>query len=156
MRYIPKILLVSLSLLIAIPVIGCSDGRLRTEPVIGVITLDGEPLADATVRFSPKVEGEGAPGFARTNERGEYRLQTMQGNPNAGTLPGEYAVTIVKYREVPTGRRDVDVFTGETTEEMTTVLLFPRMQVYADIATTPFSATVVKGRNHFDFNLESQ
>jgi len=156
MKYIPNFLLVSLSLLIVVPVIGCSDGRLRTEPVTGVVTLDGEPLADATVRFSPKVEGEGAPGFARTNERGEYRLQTMQGNPDAGTLPGEYAVTVVKYREVPTGRRDVDVFTGEATEEMTTVLLFPRMQVYANAETTPFSATVVKGRNQFDFDLQSQ
>jgi len=156
MKSIPNFLLVSLSLLIVVPVIGCSDGRLRTEPVIGLITLDGEPLADATVRFSPKVEGEGAPGFARTNERGEYRLQTMQGNPDAGTLPGEYVVTVVKYREVPTGNRETNVFTGEVTEEMTAVLLFPGMQVYADIATTPFSATVVKGRNRFDFDLESQ
>jgi len=133
---------------------------LKTEPVAGVITLDGEPLAEATVNFSPKVPGEGAVGFARTNEKGEYRLQTMQGNPDAGTLPGEYAVTVSKYKLVPTGRKMQRQcpFTGEVSveDEMTEVLLFPEMQTYANVATTPFSATVVKGRNQFDFDLQSK
>ena len=135
---------------------GCSDGRLKTEPVSGVVTLDGVPLDDAAVSFAPKEFGQGAAGFARTNERGEYRLQTMAGRPDAGTLPGEYIVTISKYKSIPTGRRIIDSDTREEVNEMTSILIFPEMKVYTDAATTPFSATVVKGRNRFDFDVKTQ
>ena len=155
MRSIPTVLLALLCLSITVPMSGCSDGRLKTEPVRGVITLDGEPLAEATVTFTPKAQGEGAPGFARTNARGEYLLQTIQGNPDAGTLPGEYVVTVAKYKEVPTGRGVRDNY-GEVSDEMESVLIFPRMETYTNMDTTPFSATVVKGRNQFDFDLKSE
>jgi len=136
---------------------GCSDGKLKTEPVRGVVTLDGKPLAEAAVSFVPKNDGEGAPGFGRTNEKGEYILQTMAGNPNAGTLPGEYIVTISKYKSVPTGRKIMDTSTRELVNEVESVMLFPRMKkVYASIGETPFSARVVKGRNRFDFGLRSE
>jgi len=117
--------------------------------------LDGEPLADAIVNFGLKVPGQGAIGFARTNEKGEYRLQTMSGRPDAGTLPGEYVVTIAKYKDVPTGRKTTDNNTGAIVDEMTSVLLFPGMTIYANADTTPFSATVVKGKNQFDFDIKS-
>jgi len=160
MKTIPNLWLVVLFLSIAVNMSGCSDGRLKTEPVTGVITLDGEPLEGAAVNFSPKEPGQGAIGFARTNEKGEYRLQTMLGNPDAGTLPGEYAVTISKYILVPTGAkvRNQCPFTGEVSvdDEMTSALLFPGMRTYASAETTPFSATVVKGRNRFDFELKSR
>ena len=127
---------------------------------MGVITLDGEPLSEATVNFSPKEQGQGAIGYARTNEKGEYRLQTIQGRPDAGTLPGEYAVTISKYILVPTGKkvRNQNPFTDEVTleDEMTSLLLFPEMKTYASTQTTPFSATVVKGKNRFDFDVKSK
>ena len=156
MKRFTNILIASLFTVVLVNVSGCSDGRLNTEPVSGVITLDGVPLAEAMVNFRLKVPGEGAAGFARTNERGEYRLQTMAGRPDAGTLPGEYAVTVVKYKLVPTGRMITDNDTGERVEELENVFIFPGMAVYADVETTPFSATVVRGRNRFDFDLSSQ
>ena len=156
MKHFSNALFVLLSLLIVVPMSGCSNGRLKTEPVTGVITLDGEPLADATVGFGPKISGQGAVGFARTNEKGEYRLQTMNGNPDAGTLPGEYAVTVAKYKLVPTGRKTTDSDTGKVVDEMTSVFIFPEMNVYADSDKTPFSATVVKGKNKFDFDVKSK
>lgn len=134
---------------------GCSDGRLKTELVNGVITLDGEPLADAAVYFKPKVQGQGAAGFGRTNEKGEYILQTINGHPDAGTLPGEYAVTVEKYKSVPTGKKVADGY-GGFTEEMNSVILFPEMTKYTDVKTTPLSATVVKGENKFDFEVKSK
>ena len=154
MRIIQNILLALLCL--SITMSGCSDGRLKTEPVNGVVTLDGEPLVDALVNFSPKADGAGAPGYARTNEKGEYRLQTTQGHPDAGTLPGEYAVTVAKYKEVPTGRKETNTVTGEVTEEMRAILIFPEMKVYTSASTTPFSVNVVKGKNRFDFELKSK
>ncbi|MCL2004828.1 MAG: carboxypeptidase-like regulatory domain-containing protein [Planctomycetaceae bacterium] len=137
-------------------IVGCGDGRLKTEPVRGIVTLDGQPLEGASVTFGPKNDGEGAPGFGRTNERGEYLLQTMAGNPDAGTLPGEYTVTISKHRSIPTGRMVEEPGSGEMIPEMESILIFPGMSRYANASTTPFSATVVRGRNQFDFELTSE
>ena len=150
-----NLLLTLLFLLMVVNMSGCSDGRSNTEHVSGVITLDGVPLADAAVGFGPKVAGQGAVGFARTNEKGEYILQAMNGRPDAGTLPGEYAVTVAKYKLVPTGKKETDSNTGEVRDEMASVFIFPEMKVYADAATTPFSVTVVKGKNRFDFDVKS-
>ena len=147
------IIFVLLSLLVVLNMSGCSDGRLKTEPVSGVITLDGAPLADATVSFHPKESGAGAAGFARTNEKGEYLLQTIQGNPDAGTLPGEYSVTIAKYIGIPTGRKLTNDY-GEVSDELNNVLVFPEIYVHPN--KTPFSATVVKGKNRFDFDVKSK
>jgi len=155
MKRFPNSLLPLLCLLMVLNMSGCSDGRMKTEHVSGVITLDGVPLADAAVGFGPKVPGQGAVGFARTNEKGEYVLQAMNGRPDAGTLPGEYAVTVAKYKLVPTGRKETDPYTGEAKDEMTSVFIFPEMAAYANADTTPFSATVVKGKNRFDFDVKS-
>ena len=135
--------------------IGCGDGKIRTEPVRGVITLDGEPLEDAAVNFTPKNPSEGIASFGRTNARGEYLLQTLTGRVDAGTLPGEYIVTVSKYQLVPTGRRMVEAGSGDIVDEMESVFIFPGMSRYANTRTSPFSATVVKGKNEFDFALES-
>jgi len=145
-------------LFLATPVFmaGCNDGRLRTEPVRGVVTLDGKPLDGASITFTPKNPDEGAIGFGRTNERGEYLLQTMAGNPDAGTLPGEYIVTISKYKAVPTGRKIPAPGSGEMVDDIENVLIFPGMTKYINPDTTPFSATVVRGRNQFDFALVSE
>ena len=156
MRYFLNILFALPFLLIVVNTTGCGDGLLKTEPVSGVITLDGVPLDDAMVNFVPKTPGQGADGFGRTNEKGEYVIQTMGGRPDAGTLPGEYAVTVTKYRLVPTGGTEIDRETRQEIPEMTSVLIFPRMSVYGNAATTPFSATVVKGRNRFDFDVKTQ
>jgi len=141
-------------LLVTVNMSGCSDGRLKTEHVSGIITLDRVPLADASVVFGPKVPGQGAVGSGRTDKTGEYIIQTPHGRPGAGTLSGEYTVTVQKYKPVPTGRMLTDPDTGEVTEETIGVLIFP--EVYTNAATTPFSATVVKGRNRFDFDVKSQ
>ena len=136
--------------------LGCSDGKLRTEPVKGIVTLDGEPLEGATVSFTPKNSGEGIASFGLTDAKGEYRLQTLAGRVDAGTLPGEYTVTVSKFKAVPTGRKIRDGNTGEMIDEMEGIIFFPGMTKYADTKTTPFAVTVVKGQNHFDFDLKSK
>jgi len=139
----------------AISMVGCGDGKLKTEPVRGIVTLDGEPLDDASVSFTPKNPGEGIASFGRTNAKGEYLLQTLAGRVDAGTLPGEYIVTISKHKSIPTGRMTQEAGSGNLVEEMESVLIFPGMAKYANSHTTPFSATVVKGKNQFDFELQS-
>jgi len=129
---------------------GCDDGKLKTYPVTGTITYKGEPVVGATVAFSPKVAGEGDGGFALTDERGVYQLQTTQGRVGAGTTPGEYFVTITKVEMVGTGTFRNDPYDGRV-EEQRPESMIPGIYSSAEGGLT---ATVEKKRNVFDFDLE--
>ncbi|HEY2252860.1 MAG TPA: carboxypeptidase-like regulatory domain-containing protein [Planctomycetaceae bacterium] len=79
------------------PAVGPDVGKL--VPVSGKVTLDGKPLAGATVNFMPKASaktGFGATGT--TDEAGEYSLEVHIGNgkTSEGVLPGIYDVTVTK------------------------------------------------------------
>lgn len=50
---------------------GCSGRHADVAAVEGVVTLDGEPLGEATVQFQP---AEGRTSIGRTDSRGRYRL----------------------------------------------------------------------------------
>ena len=122
--------------------VGCSDGRLPTEHVTGTVTLDGQPLADAQIFFNP-VEG-GIPAHGWTNEQGVYLITAMQGGgTGAGTVPGDYVVTVTK----------IEVTLAPDGESGTTTHLLP--PIYRVTDQSPLRATVVKGRNRFDFELQS-
>lgn len=62
---------------------GCSRSAYHLAGVSGVVTLDGEPLADARVAFQPRRVGEGldsGPGsYGTTNSHGQYTLRTING-----------------------------------------------------------------------------
>ena len=133
---------------------GCSGGKIATEAVTGTITLDDKPLAGANVGFTPK-DGQGHPGYALTDENGKYVLQTLLGEANAGTTTGEYSVTVSK-KETPEtkvaeyGSSSYSSMSGGAQPKET----LPA--VYTDPKTTPFSASVAKGKNTFDFDLKSK
>ena len=129
--------------------VGCGDGGLRTYPVSGTITYQGEPLVGATVGFSPKVAGEGDGGFAMTDSNGFYQLQTTQGRVGAGTTPGAYYVTITKVEMVGTGTFRMDPYAGRVEEELPQSVI---PAIYSS-AEAGLSATVVRGRNVFNFDL---
>jgi hypothetical protein len=82
--------------------LGCSGGStLGTHPVQGLVTLDGTPVAGATVMFQPVNQGQGASATGLTDENGVYRLTstTMEGaagEPGAGALAGDYYVGVRK------------------------------------------------------------
>ena len=87
---------------------GCAGGsKLGTEPVQGVVTLDGTPVAEATVMFSPVAPGQGLSATGMTDAQGVYRLSAISkagaiAQVGAGTLPGEYYVGVIKsISEVP-------------------------------------------------------
>jgi hypothetical protein len=66
----------------------------RAEPpakVSGTVTLDGKPLAGATVTFEP-VEKGGKKATGKTDENGAYVLTTSKAGD--GALPGKYKVTV--------------------------------------------------------------
>ena len=75
---------------------GC--GKSDVVPVSGIVTLDGQPLAHATVVFEPdsdaKEPGPGSTGV--TDENGKYTLQIMTTNAS-GARVGKHKVKITAY-----------------------------------------------------------
>lgn len=80
----------------ALLISGCGPDTygIQYRPVSGRITLDGEPLAGATVVFAPSAEGlrSGRPSIGETNAAGEYQLTSISGVD--GAVVGEHAVSI--------------------------------------------------------------
>lgn len=126
---------------------GCSSDKLKTWPVEGTVTLDGQPLDDGIIRFQVKEGGRPAYGAIKN---GEYKIQTPGGPFEGGTLPGEYQVTLsrlVAPKVAPKIAPDGTVDEPEAKESL--------HKTYTNPETTPFVATVVKGKNMINFELKS-
>lgn len=129
--------------------VGCSDGKIATIHVTGTVTFDGKPLDGASLNFSPKVQGQGNPAFGSTDASGLYKLQTILGNPDAGTTPGEYEVTIVKMEKLPPS---VSSTQGSMIPTTIPKSLIPER--YSRTSTSGLTATVKQGeKNVFNFDL---
>jgi hypothetical protein len=83
-----------LLLVFFVAVLGCSSKKLA--PVSGRVTLNGKPLANATVSFQPIAEGKspdaGAGSTGKTDEDGRFTLKTSTGQE--GAVVGKHRVRI--------------------------------------------------------------
>ena len=132
---------------------GCSSKKyIKTEPVQGIVTMNGEPFDACSITLYPAVEGVGDPSYAYTDEKGFYKVGTLRGKIDAGTTPGEYIVGFSKYIMVPTGRkiRDED---GSLVDQMIEKSLVHSN--YESKEKSPWRITVQAGSNQFDFALKS-
>jgi len=83
------LLLVALSAMV-----GCGGGpKHELVAVSGLVTLDGVPLKDARVTFSPIGSGVGTASSGRTDSEGRYELSTMDKGLK-GTTAGGHRVTV--------------------------------------------------------------
>ncbi len=73
--------------------VGCGGSGNSLEPVSGTITLKGEPLANASVVFSPAAGQPGPSSVATTDEKGYYQLTTLDLG-KTGAVLGSHRVTI--------------------------------------------------------------
>jgi len=154
-------LLVPIALLLAVAAVGCSSRRgPAVEFVEGRITLDGEPVADAIVGFSP-AGGSGLAAHGRTDATGAYRLTTAQGGkPLSGAPVGEYVVTVQKYRnpvaDLGPEPDPADAAHAKWQAEVERLSAIPLQSLaiipigYSDSATSGLTATVKPGRNTGD------
>jgi hypothetical protein len=113
-------------------ILGCS--RSNQPPlglVSGTVTLDGVPLANAIVRFTPAGSGRTSEGV--TDADGHYRLRYLRAIPGANI--DQHTVRITTASEENGGRE----------------LLPPRYH-----SRTELEARVVSGSNDLDFALRSQ
>lgn len=150
----------------ALPVLasaGCAEKKkaLATELVEGVVTLDGKPLADAMVTFTPVQDGVGAPATGMSDSTGKYTLTAIGSTavgaqPGAGTLPGEYYVGVEK-DEVPPPPSGEDAYkqidTDQPPQRPTVTHVVP--QQYNNPQTSGIKATVKAGKNEIPIDLKS-
>jgi hypothetical protein len=85
-------LLVPSALLLLATAAGCGPSRPALLPAEGVVTLDGKPLAEASVVFQPA--GGGRPATGITDANGRFKVGTFK--PHDGALPGMHVVTVAK------------------------------------------------------------
>jgi hypothetical protein len=132
-------LLIVLAILAVTMLDGCwrGDGR---RPLSGVVTLDGQPLEDATISFQPVPGNPGSTSGAATSNDGTFSIST-----DKGLKPGKYTVTVQKWKG--TGRTFKDPKTGESVEITAPISL--KEAGHLDVTV------VDNGVNHFDFRLTS-
>ena len=142
-----------LSSLFALMVLaGCSqsDGLAGLYQLDGTVTLNGSPVANATLTFHPVETGDGVRhATAGTDSDGRYRATTL--NPGDGIFPGEYRVTIVQIVETGEVRQYIDE-DGNRQEDRIIANALPAR--YSNPATSNLSVTVERRRNTQDFTLE--
>lgn len=90
-------------------VLGCGGGdSFELAPVSGKITLDGKPVAEATIAFQPVTEGRtvnpGPGSVSTTDANGSYRLLTVQGD--TGAVIGKHRVRITTRQANPGQNED--------------------------------------------------
>jgi hypothetical protein len=123
--------------------LGCSGENRGLAPVSGTVYMNGKPLPNASVIFTP-VEDNVRVGVGSTDKNGKYRLTSFQ--TNDGARIGKHAVTIRAY-EVPDGpfkpADDMSLSRGK--------MLTPAK--YSKAETSGLTATVENKNNVIDFNL---
>jgi len=143
-----------LGLFALIATTGCSSGGIPVQSVTGKITYNGEPVAGATVVFT-SADAFGHSAGAITAADGTYVLETHAAQRPGATV-GDFHVFVSKAIAIdrlgneflcdsqplgPSGRPE-------------TKHLLPLRYSGMNGAPAQFTATVEKGRNVFDFNLE--
>lgn len=125
---------IAVALILLGSALGCSDSNLGR--VTGTVAIDGRPLANAMVTFKP-LSGE-RPAAAKTDEQGRYEL--IYSRDANGAVLGEHVVEISTF---------IEIMEDDTTE-ITPETVPARYNVQSEL-----SATVKRGANVFDFDLES-
>lgn len=86
-------------LLLSVLLAGCGSGGPELTPVSGTVTLDGKPLAEAGVLFTPQ-EG-GRPASGSTDAEGRFTLTTKTSGDGAMLGMNQVAVSKVVFAQSP-------------------------------------------------------
>lgn len=128
------------ALLVAAMGCGAQQDGFDYQPVTGKVTMDGEPLAGATVAFIPQSSAleSGRPSTGMTDESGMFTLTSMGGHD--GAVVGDHVVSI--------STKVIDMNTQELLSQET----IPRK--YNDRSELRFTVPA-SGTNAANFELDS-
>jgi hypothetical protein len=143
---------IAVGLLFAVAVSGCSKPPMISAT--GIVTLDGKPVENCKLAFFPDVEqfnpDRHGYGFAVTDKTGKFEVQHPQGEK--GIYPGTYKVTFVCWVNAKGELLPYDIKPSEV--EGGVKNKFP--DKYESLTGTPERATIIRGTNHFEFNIASK
>lgn len=122
---------------------GGSDDTPPLGSVHGTVTLDGNPLPDATVRFQPTEGGRIA--LATTDTEGYYELQYSQ--THEGAVLGKHVVRI---------HTGVDGYDDGETVHPPVPEKVPTPYNRDALDNPEMNVEIKTGNNQFDFNLTSE
>lgn len=126
-----------LGLLMCVLPIGCG-GEQGLGKVEGVVKLDGKPLPDASVEFTP-ADGKGLTSYGRTDQNGAYYM--MATRSDYGAALGKNKVRISTYEITDTdGKRTV-------IQEKVPIKYNQSTELEADVQS---------GSNSLDFDLKTE
>ena len=144
------------SALLFLSISGCQDSGVPLGYVSGMVTLDGKPIAMATVSFYPE---SGRASVGKTDAEGNYVL-CFSGSEK-GAIIGQHRVTITTayqasssrvgatYDDSPPGEVKPNApLAGQSRTE-----LLP--EIYTSRKSTELKADVASGSNSIDFDLSS-
>ena len=145
--------------------VGCGQRGPAVNVVEGIVKLDGEPVAEATVFFTPAAGSAGVPAAGQTGPDGRFRLTSVGAKSGGGgAVEGTYVVTVTKVDSglppLPTSTDDPNYgkFPAPPGPNEKPKIKFLVPQEYGDAKTSPLKATVSKGANQgdgFTFELKS-
>lgn len=139
------------AMVVCLMIAGCSGSGRDIARVEGTVTIDGSPLAGASVVFKP-VSGERL-GTGRTDEEGRFTMGTYL--INDGVFVGVHLVAIEARGPTRTAPGiEGPVMPGTPDAIQPGLPLIP--QRYFDVATSGLTAKVARRRkNVIDFELNS-
>ncbi|MBI3461537.1 MAG: carboxypeptidase regulatory-like domain-containing protein [Planctomycetes bacterium] len=139
----------AIALMLLVHMAGCGPSGPAMEPVTGVVSYNGRPVAGARITFvapnSPRVA------VGTTNEAGEFTLSTM--SDGDGAVVGKHQVSITSFTPEAIARmsnaQQEALGRGQKVEGSS----LPTR--YASFETSGLSANVeAGGENHFKFDLD--
>jgi hypothetical protein len=127
---------------------GCSSGGdgLPREPISGTVTLDGAPLAQGNIAFTPADPSTGS-GVGAVVVGGAYEVPRAQ-----GPVPGSYVVSISSTEEVQAKASAKPAQPGDGDAP----LIRERIPAKYNAQTTLKAEVTKGGKNVFDFPLSSK
>lgn len=138
---------------LAVAFAGC--GGPDVQLVEGTVTLDGRPLAAATVCFTPL--GGGLPAAGMTDVAGRYRLSATVGKKyGGGTTPGDYRVTVEKLVQAGSPEAKAAEAAGWKLLPADGDIRRLTPAAYADSSRSPLQANVKRGSNTIDLELAQE
>ncbi len=149
-------------LLAGIGLAGCSSGTPLPDfveklvPVTGKLMLDGEPLAGATVTFTPDIKAFGGEtAYGMTEADGSFGLLTQipGAPPRKGIVEGRYIVTAFKL-EMPDGSPVPKDMTDADAEAEGARHVVP--PIYLDASSSPLKVEIKSGGEPLVLELKSR
>jgi hypothetical protein len=131
------------ALLLVLCIGGCKKGSEGT--VAGAVTLDGNSLPNAMVRFIPQGNTPGLGGTGRTDAKGKFVLADSQGGKTI--QPGEYKVVISRMLR-PDGSDPGPDFKPAESDARESL-----PPIYSSEMATTLKATVTSVSKPYDFPL---